>query len=213
MTEAGPAAPTQSTDVQPRAARGSLKRYLAAFLVLATVSLFLIGAGHNVLGIVSAVLATMAAAVWSTGTPTGFTYGRPRPVIVVPPLPRQREEPLSRSEARDEVDSNYWKDLPPAPNGYGYIYVVLFETGVVKVGQTIDPASRIATHRRDAWTFNVAITDAWISGPHQGHLANETALIAFTLTLSGRVRREYFHGADFAAVLAYAEDLTGNADM
>lgn len=92
---------------------------------------------------------------------------------------------------------------------HGYLYVIRFSTGVVKVGRTNDPSRRVPEHQRDAWTYNVVITDAWISEPHADYLSNEVRLIAFATSRGSRARREYFHGADFERLAEFARDLIG----
>lgn len=111
-----------------------------------------------------------------------------------------------------EVDRATWSNIPSALGGQGYLYVIRFETGVVKVGQTNHPARRIAEHRRDAFAYNVVITDLWISQAHDNHLSNETRLIAFVHSTAGRMRREYFHGANFREVAEFAGGLVGDSE-
>lgn len=108
-----------------------------------------------------------------------------------------------------EADPTIWSTLPPAPHGHGYLYTIRFTTGVVKVGQTQKPARRIAEHRRNAWAYQVVMTDVWVSEPHRHYLDSETKLIAHARTLVTWAKREYFHGADFAAVVEHARTLAG----
>lgn len=99
----------------------------------------------------------------------------------------------------------------PATDGKGYLYVLQFSTGSIKVGQTVDLQRRLADHRRDAHAFNVAITDYWVSPAHQGYLANERLLIAFCGHVSRRAKSEYFHGIDLATVREFAAGLVADA--
>ncbi|MEO3856130.1 GIY-YIG nuclease family protein [Acrocarpospora sp. B8E8] len=88
------------------------------------------------------------------------------------------------------------------------IYAIEFSSGVVKVGRTNDTTKRLAAHRKDAAQHHVEITRTWFSPGHHTYLDNETALIGFCAerwpAASGR---EYFGGADFDSVVAYASDL------
>jgi hypothetical protein len=101
------------------------------------------------------------------------------------------------------------------PNAYpaqgpreGFVYIVQFSTGVVKVGQTIRPQVRLAKHRRDAAALNVAVIDVWVSSPHRNYLANEKKLIGFCARTGRQVKREYFRGTDLTSVRRFAESLT-----
>lgn len=106
-----------------------------------------------------------------------------------------------------EVDPAAWSSIPLARDGCGYLYVIRFETGVVKVGRTNHPSRRIGEHRRDAFAYNVVMTDVWVSEEHLGHLTNEVELITYAHSTAGRMRREYFHGADFRGLAEYAHAL------
>lgn len=98
--------------------------------------------------------------------------------------------------------------LPGTVGGGGYLYAVQFATGVVKIGRTTDPSSRLATHRRHAEAFGVAVTDVWLSPPHTNYQRNETALIHACMRVSGRYKNEYFHSIEMGTVKALASALT-----
>lgn len=91
-----------------------------------------------------------------------------------------------------------------SPEGEGFLYVLRFSTGTVKVGQTWDLRRRISEHRRNAEAYNVAITSLWTSPPHVNYLDNEIALIGYCDGLSVKARREYFHEIEFQAVVDFA---------
>jgi len=114
-----------------------------------------------------------------------------------------------RPSRADEVPAATWLGLPAAPAGVGYLYVIQFSSGTIKVGRTGDPASRLRGHRRHAWAFGVSIARAWVSNAHPEHEATETRLIDFAAsTATGdRARREFFHGADFDKLVRYATTL------
>jgi predicted GIY-YIG superfamily endonuclease len=99
-------------------------------------------------------------------------------------------------------------DTPPPVAGAGYLYVIRFRTGTVKVGQTQDVRRRLAEHRRDAAAFGVGITHVWVSEPMQFFVAAEDELIAHCLKASKRTRREYFHNVDYVAAVEFAKSLS-----
>lgn len=75
----------------------------------------------------------------------------------------------------------------------GYIYVVAFGSGVVKVGKAITPKGRLAAHARLAATHGDSVQSVWVSRRLCGYGEAERALI----TLCGRsgrlvAGREYF---------------------
>jgi hypothetical protein len=98
--------------------------------------------------------------------------------------------------------------LPPKPIGEGYVYVIRFDTGVVKVGQTLNPASRLPDHRADAAAFGVTVTDFWISPSHINFRDNEARLINACVRVSRRTRVEYFHDLTFDKAVSFAAELT-----
>jgi hypothetical protein len=106
-------------------------------------------------------------------------------------------------------------DMLPALPGEGYLYAIEFDTGVVKVGQTVNPRRRLGEHAREAGAFGTVITDYWISEPHAHYLDNETALISFCRDRAPVVRREYFHGIPIDDAVDFALGLvksTASAD-
>lgn len=104
-------------------------------------------------------------------------------------------------------------DPLPALPGEGFVYVITFSTGVVKVGQTIDLRRRFAEHRRDAEAYNVVITNYWVSCAHVNYLDNEIELIGFCDGFGARAKREYFHDINFDVVVRFAVGLTYSASV
>lgn len=98
--------------------------------------------------------------------------------------------------------------LPRQPRGEGYLYVVEFSTGTVKVGQTEDPKRRLGTHRAEAGAFGVSVTNYWISPSHLNFRANETRLINRCVEVSHRSRKEYFHAVTYARAVEFAGALS-----
>jgi len=63
-------------------------------------------------------------------------------------------------------------------NGYdGYVYVLEFSTGIVKIGKTRNPRARIATHVEDAKKFGATVDQLWLSEWHENYSDNERALL------------------------------------
>jgi hypothetical protein len=118
---------------------------------------------------------------------------------------------LARAEelrAQAEAPCDLTIALPRQVPGEGFLYVIQFSTGAVKVGMSEDPRRRISEHRRDADAFKVAITNFWISPSHRNFRNTEIALINRCAKVSSRVRREYFHEITFSAAVDIATQLT-----
>jgi hypothetical protein len=117
----------------------------------------------------------------------------------------ERERVRIETEARRpcviQVDTS---DQRP---GDGYLYVVEFSTGAIKVGQTINLKQRLAKHRRDAEAIDVAITDYWYSEPHRQYEVNEKTLLRYCARLGRKAKNEYFHGLGLGTASAYADRL------
>jgi predicted GIY-YIG superfamily endonuclease len=89
-----------------------------------------------------------------------------------------------------------------------YVYVIEFTSGTVKVGQTRDARRRIGEHSKAAQAHGHTAARTWVSVPHTGYSANESALIAFCEERwTTAVGREAFEAADFNAVVEYAQGL------
>jgi hypothetical protein len=94
----------------------------------------------------------------------------------------------------------------------GHVYVLAFDNGTVKVGQTQNAPQRLSSHKSIARGFGLTVTGEWVSPPHAGYRANEDALKAIAASLGGTpTSQEYFSGVDFAAVVEKAQELTFTA--
>lgn len=90
----------------------------------------------------------------------------------------------------------------------GYVYVIGFENGLVKVGHTQDPRTRISSIKGAARTFGTTYVTDWVSPLHLDYRANEDALIAAMKSSGGTSgQREYFRGVSFQAAVEAAENL------
>jgi len=91
----------------------------------------------------------------------------------------------------------------------GHVYVLAFDNGTVKVGQTQNANQRMSSHKSIARGFGLTVTGEWVSPLHAGWRANEDALKAIAVSLGGTpAGQEYFSGIDFAAVVEKAQELT-----
>lgn len=91
----------------------------------------------------------------------------------------------------------------------GYVYVLAFTNGTVKVGRTQDKGQRMTAHKSAARKFGLTVTDEWVSPLHAEWRANEDALKNIAAGMGGTAHtREYFSGVDFAAVVTEAKRLT-----
>lgn len=119
------------------------------------------------------------------------------------------------SQPPQEVDLAPLATIAAPPDDHGHLYVIQFSSGTIKVGRTNQPVERMKKHRRYGWAFGVVIVRAWLSAAHEGYEATETKLIdhAAATATGDRARREFFHGADFDALVAFAEDLAGESEV
>jgi hypothetical protein len=91
----------------------------------------------------------------------------------------------------------------------GYLYVLLFDNGTVKLGCSANPGRRIESHRGNAEGFGIEALRVWISPLHDDYIRTEKELIAQAEMLGGKqIRKEYFAGVDFAAVVTAARRIT-----
>jgi hypothetical protein len=107
----------------------------------------------------------------------------------------------------NSADPAAWKKLAVTRGRVGYLYVIQFDCDVIKVGKTVDPNGRMTQHISEAFAFRASPVKVWFSTPHAGYDASESTLIAY-VTRDGdsrKVRREYFHGADFDRAVELAQ--------
>jgi DNA-binding CsgD family transcriptional regulator len=85
----------------------------------------------------------------------------------------------------------------------GYIYVLEFSLGVVKVGKTNSPRLRMKNHQRDVGRFGGAIARAWLSSAHHAYALSESQLIRATAVLGTQLveSTEYFQDCSFDEVV------------
>jgi excisionase family DNA binding protein len=72
----------------------------------------------------------------------------------------------------------------------------------------VQPRDRFSTHRQLGEAFGATFVDWWLSPLHHNFTRNEVALIAYAEERCTRqLLSEYFHGAEFADLVAFAEAL------
>jgi hypothetical protein len=91
----------------------------------------------------------------------------------------------------------------------GYVYVLGFQSGLIKVGYSGSATKRIQQHRKHASSYGNPATGEWISPLHKGALANEQKLIGYCRR-SGSLAfgNEWFNGVTFADVVGFAGKLS-----
>jgi hypothetical protein len=89
----------------------------------------------------------------------------------------------------------------------GFIYVIEFSFGVIKVGQTKNARSRARQHLAQARNFGGHITRLWMSEAHPDWGENEGRLIAACRQVGEWTSYEYFSNLDYDSVVAYAVEL------
>ncbi len=86
-----------------------------------------------------------------------------------------------------------------------YLYVVELGGGRIKVGQTVNPQTRIATHRAAARAHGLVPGREWVSPPGKGR--HEQSLKEFCERRATECHGEYFAGVSFDDAATYAERL------
>lgn len=101
----------------------------------------------------------------------------------------------------------------PGPSRVGqYIYVVQFNSGIVKVGRTMNPATRLKSHATGGRPHGISVSAQWLSQPHLRAKRNEHLLIAFCKDRYQSVNDgEFFVDAEPSEIVAYAERLNVSA--
>lgn len=100
----------------------------------------------------------------------------------------------------------------PRIPGLGYLYVVEFSTGIVKIGTSVDPGKRWRDYLSDAYPLGVRITRMWVSPAHRNYRLAERELIRFCTSRGPARRGEYFEYVAYADAVAYASVLPEWAD-
>lgn len=88
-----------------------------------------------------------------------------------------------------------------------YLYVCHFSNGHIKVGRSIDPASRIATHADRVACLGVTLVDQYVSISVDDGVLSEAALIARCAQCADKQHKnEWFVGLDFLIVTQWVKE-------
>ncbi|MGV9380022.1 GIY-YIG nuclease family protein [Nonomuraea sp. NPDC003707] len=89
------------------------------------------------------------------------------------------------------------------------LYVIAFDSGVLKVGRSADPVTRLRQHRSDARKHGYMDIAEWFSPPYPKALQHERALLHLCHA-EGTLRegREWFSGLDYDYVQRWAQVLS-----
>lgn len=92
------------------------------------------------------------------------------------------------------------------------LYVIEIAEDRIKVGVSVDPVRRVATHRGTALAHGCTPGREWISPRGTGTAEREAALIAFCAEqpASEKFRSEYFAGVPFLVAVRHAAELCGD---
>lgn len=86
-----------------------------------------------------------------------------------------------------------------------HIYVVEFDQGTIKVGQTSQPENRMRSLMLQGQKFNIGTIRHWCSEEHMGAFLNEKTLIRWCAERAKSVHgEEWFMGLQFEEVKAAA---------
>jgi hypothetical protein len=90
--------------------------------------------------------------------------------------------------------------------GFDVVYILGFENGLVKVGQTRDFLTRLSAHRSSPITRDTKLFCGWRLGS-QSPRGDEQKLLSLAAELGGtpHLKREWFTGVNVAELIAAAE--------
>lgn len=89
----------------------------------------------------------------------------------------------------------------------GHVYILGYSDGMVKVGQSIQPADRVFEHAKQASHHGSRITRVWVSGPHLEWAQRERDLKRLCRKYgTTRAGHEYFAGVEVDNLIADARE-------
>jgi hypothetical protein len=98
-------------------------------------------------------------------------------------------------------------ELPGYAERGGYVYAVLYSTGIVRVGRTDHARGEITAIRKEARAAGIELADWWVSVPHEEWVANERRLAETCRANGTRTGAGRYSGLDFRLVAGKANDL------
>lgn len=84
----------------------------------------------------------------------------------------------------------------------GYVYIIEFSTGIIKVGRTTSPRQRIKSQLYVASKLGVEAINIWLSGWHENYKTNEVELLS---RLGSPSRGEEYFRDSFSKAVKIAE--------
>lgn len=96
------------------------------------------------------------------------------------------------------------RGLPRRVSWGGFVYVIEFENGRIKVGLTTHPRLRVSQHCAYGKAYGNPLVKGWLSPWHEGAIESEQALLAIARKLGGAAQGEFFTGVSFDDVVSRA---------
>ena len=91
----------------------------------------------------------------------------------------------------------------------GHVYAILFKNGLVKVGKSGDPNSRIASHKSNAAVHGNPVTNFWVSPLLTDMHEAESRLINYCSMYESPIAgSEWFMGLSYSDVVSFGERMT-----
>jgi hypothetical protein len=122
-----------------------------------------------------------------------------------------RELGVSSTTVMNDIKRSLGELPGQAAGDGGYVYVLRYDDGLVKVGRTRDARSRLTGHATTGRVFGRQLAEWWVSPPHDGWRENEKTLVSFAADLGAPVAAEYFPGISFDDLVARAKTLSFRA--
>lgn len=84
----------------------------------------------------------------------------------------------------------------------GFVYIVVYQDGMIKIGITINPKRRLYQHAHAAKVHGNPVLDTWVSQRLIGYEDVETLALEWARAhCSSSPSREYFHGISYASAI------------
>lgn len=98
-----------------------------------------------------------------------------------------------------------------------FVYIIEFTCGLIKVGKSFNPKSRISSHQSSVRSISGSgISRHWISSAHTNYSENELILIKYCELKCDKATskgREWFNGCSFDEIVCYAEGMSYLVDF
>ena len=116
---------------------------------------------------------------------------------------KNKDKVNSRSSNRYRENSD-----PNTNSNLGYLYILEYSTGVIKVGRSLAKMGRIRYHSEYAKSLDVDVLNTWVSEPVDNLLKKENDLVLWCINnASQRLSAETFKGFHFDQVKDAADQI------